>query len=200
MTSLYKIAEQVQAIIGKGNLQAIIESVKDVYASQCKLSYYEGKAEGVNEINGVFIYTFKNIVPELDCDLDLYYITVPSSYLNLPNEMGINQVSFMKGQNKAFVRVGASNWGMWTNLKSGILGNNQIYFTEQEVGFSGSKIFFPNMTIDNMGNILLKLTVALDTTDVDADLNIPPNIVDTIVNAVMAKYAPKVDPVPDNLK
>lgn len=200
MASLYKIAEQVQAITGKGNLQAIIESVKNVYASQCKLSWFENKAEGINEVNGIFVYTFKNISPELDCDLNLFYIDVPSSYLNLPNEMGVNQVSFMKGQNRAFVRVGSSSWGMWTNLKSGLLGNNQIYFMEQAISEPNSKIYFPNMDENNKGNILLKLTVAVDTTDVEAEINIPPNIVDNIVNAIIVKYASKVDPVPDNLK
>ena len=199
-SSLYKIAEKAKLILGKGDLQSIISSVQDVYASQVKLSWFENKQEGVTEINGVFIYTFKDLVPVLDCDIDLYGIDVPSSYLNLPNQSGINQVSFAKGQNKPFVMVSAASWGMFANLKSWVMGGNHTFFVE------GTKMYFPIMTkeivdsmVDNNTGLLLKMSVALDTVDPDADLNIPPNVVDNIVNIVVAKYAPKPEVKPETL-
>ena len=152
------------------------------------------------------MYSFKDIIPELDCSQDLYFIVVPSSYLRLPNELGIVQCSFMKGQTKPFVRVSASSWGLFSNLKCGNLGGNQPFFVEQDILSEGSRMYFPkfdavlvNKLIEDKTGILLKLAISLDTTDVEAELNIPPNIVDNIVNAVIAKYQPKVDPIPNNL-
>ena len=102
MASLYKIAEKCILIVPKVPIQALLSSVVDVYASMSKKEWYENKADGVSEVDGTFIYTFGKsspLVPEVDTDTDLYYITIPSSYLRLPHEMGINSVSFMKEQN-----------------------------------------------------------------------------------------------------
>ncbi len=206
MASLQQIGEKVLNIIGKGDLQSIIASVIDVYASQVKLAWYEGKAEGESNVSGVFVYTFKNQMPEFDCSMDLYFITVPSSYLSLPNETGINQVSFMKGQTKPFVRVSAASWGLYFGLKAGNFAGNDTYFVEQDIHSESSRMYFPKLdtvTFDKMvedkTGFLLKLTVALDTTDVEAELNIPPNIVDNIVNTVVMKFQPKIEPIPANL-
>lgn len=192
MTSLYKIAEKCILIVPKVPIQALLSSVVDVYASMAKKEWYENKADGVSEVDGTFIYTFGKsspLVPEVDTDTDLYYITIPSSYLRLPHEMGINSVSFMKEQNYPFVRI--TSTGLWNNLKSNVF--KQTYMVE------GNRLYFPKMTSVNKGNILLKMAIALDTADVDQQLNIPPNMVDEIVNIVVAKYQPKEPKTPENL-
>lgn len=192
MTSLYKIAEKCILIVPKVPIQALLSSVVDVYASMAKKEWYENKADGVSEVDGTFIYTFGKsspLVPEVDADTDLYYITIPSSYLRLPHEMGINNVSFMKEQNFPFVRI--TSTGLWNNLKSNVF--KQTYMVE------GNRLYFPKMTSVNKGNILLKMAIALDTADVDQQLNIPPNMVDEIVNIVVAKYQPKEPKTPENL-
>lgn len=192
MTSLYKIAEKCILIVPKVPIQALLSSVVDVYASMAKKEWYENKADGVSEVDGTFIYTFGKsspLVPEVDTDTDLYYITIPSSYLRLPHEMGINSVSFMKEQNYPFVRV--TSTGLWNNLKANVF--KQTYMVE------GNRLYFPKMTSVNKGNILLKMAIALDTADVDQQLNIPPNMVDEIVNIVVAKYQPKEPKTPENL-
>lgn len=192
MTSLYKIAEKCILIVPKVPIQALLSSVVDVYASMAKKEWYENKADGVSEVDGTFIYTFGKsspLVPEVDVDTDLYYITIPSAYLRLPHEMGINNVSFMKEQNYPFVRI--TSTGLWNNLKANVF--KQTYMVE------GNRLYFPKMTSVNKGNILLKMAIALDTADVDQQLNIPPNMVDEIVNIVVAKYQPKEPKTPENL-
>ncbi len=191
--SLYKLAEQCQRLIGKGDFQEIIEAVKQAYASIAKLQFYENKNEGVNEVNGSFVYTFKNNAPQLDSDLDKYYIEIPSTYLELPHEMGVNQVSYMKGQETPFVRISSSMEGLFSNLKSNVFGGNQTYYIEN------GKMYFPKMNATSTGDILLKLAIALDDVDVDEDLNIPVNIADAIINAVVQKYAPQPEQKPDTL-
>lgn len=192
MTSLYKIAEKCLLIVPKVPVQALLSSVIDVYASLAKKEWYENKADGVSEVDGNFLYTFGKsspLVPEVDSDTELYYITIPSAYLRLPHEMGINTVSFMKEQNYPFVRV--ASMGLWNNLKANVF--KQTYMVE------GNRLYFPKMTSVNKGNILLKMAIALDTADVDQQLNIPPNMVDEIVNIVVAKYQPKEPKTPENL-
>lgn len=192
MTSLYKIAEKCLLIVPKVPVQALLSSVVDVYASLAKKEWYENKADGVSEVDGNFLYTFGKsspLVPEVDSDTELYYITIPSAYLRLPHEMGINTVSFMKEQNYPFVRV--ASMGLWNNLKANVF--KQTYMVE------GNRLYFPKMTSVNKGNILLKMAIALDTADVDQQLNIPPNMVDEIVNIVVSKYQPKEPKTPENL-
>jgi hypothetical protein len=188
MTSLLKIAEQCKFILGAGEIQPLIASVIDCYSTAVKREFYENKAEDFSEIDGAFIYTYgkdNSLVPALDSATEMYYITIPSSYVRLPGEYGINSVSFIKGQTKPFIRVGASSVGMWSNLLANVMGGHQTYFAE------GTRMYFPKMTNMTNGNIMMKLTVALDSVDVDEELNIPRSVVDVVVNMVVAKFAPR---------
>ncbi len=184
-TSIYGIAERCKLILPGEDIQALTALVIDAYSSQVRLSFYENKNDGVSEIDGAFIFTFKDQVPVLDISTDIYYIVIPSSYLRLPHEMGINMVAFAKGQTKEFIRVGSGSVSMWANLKAGLLGGSQTYLVE------GNRMYFPKMTNTTNGNLLLKLAVALDNVDVDEELNIPRSIVDTIVSMVVNKFRPQ---------
>jgi len=193
MTSIYQIAEKCRLILGKGSIQALTSYVKDAYASVVKASWYENKQNDVSEVDGVFIYTFTDVVPILDISRDQYYIVVPSSYLRLPNEMGINMVCFMKGQSSPFVRLNSGSVGMWANIKANVLGGGQTYFIE------GARAYFPKMTSLTNANLMLKMAIALDSVDVEEQLNIPPDVVDSIVTMVVQKIAPKEATKPENL-
>jgi hypothetical protein len=195
-SSLYKIAEQVCEITGRyGDIQAVISSVVDSYSSQVKKEFYENRADGCQEVDGIFLYTFGKtelLTPSVELSTDMYYIVIPSSFLRLPHEMGINAVSFIKGQTSSFVRVGAGGLDMWSRLKSNIFGGRQTYYVE------GTQMYFPKMTSLTNGNILLKLAIALDAVDVDEELNIPRSVIDNIVMAVVAKFQSK-PPVADKV-
>jgi len=199
MITIYNIAEQCRAILGKGNIQELVQASKNAYATAVKNSWYEGKNDGVSELNGSFVYTFKDIKPILDIELDMYYIVVPSSFIGLPHNMGINLVSFMKGQDKTFAMLGTGVYGMISNLKSFALGGRQAYYIE------GTRMYFPKMKktdIEIKGEtrgILLKMAIALDDVDVDEQLNIPSNIQDEIVTLVVNKYREKPKEIADTL-
>lgn len=196
MTSIQKIAEQCKYLLGFGDIQVIIASVIDCYSSAVKKEWYENKAEGISEIDGAFIYTYgkdNSLVPILDLTTDMYYIVIPSSYVRLPGEYGVNSVSFIKGQTKPFVRVGAASVGMWSGLLASVMGGHQTYFVE------GTQMFFPKMTNMTNGNMMLKLTVGIDDVDTDKDLNIPRSVVDNIVNMVVQKFG-QVKPEEEKIK
>lgn len=184
MTSIYKISEQIIQRTGSGDHQAVIAAVIDSYSSACRREWYEGKADGIDEIAGSAIYTFGKttpLIPVLDTFTNEYYITMPSSVLNLPAQRGIVWVSYP--QDKVdFVLVN----GLWNpSLKAFGLGGRQTYRPEE------TKMYFPKMEAGDVGNILLKLAVALDNVDVDEELNIPRAMIDSIVDIVVQKFAPK---------
>jgi len=180
--SIFKLAEQCRVFLPSVDIQVLIASVIDAYAVMAKREWFENKADGMSEVDGVFLYTFKDIVPAEDCDRCLWYIDVPSSYLRLPHEMGINWVSYMKDK-MDFVRI--SNLGLWSNLKAFVLGGRQPYFIE------GTRMYFPKMDSSNNGNILLRMAISLDKVDVREELNIPPNVASSIVDYVVAKFVPQ---------
>ncbi len=196
-SSIYKVAEQCRSGLGgKVDLQTLITSCIDVYGSLVKKEWYESKQADCAEIGGQFITTFgkkESLIPTLDISTDMYYIIIPSSYLSLPYEMGINMVSFLKGQTNEFIRINSGSLSLWNGLKASVLGGRQTYFVE------GIRMYFPKMKSLEAGNILLKMTIAFDNLNVEEDLNIPPNIVDMIVNMVIAKFTPKPEVIPENL-
>lgn len=194
--SLYKLAEKAYSILEKGDMQALIEACQDAYAVVAKREYYENKQDGVGEVEGVFFYSFgktTTITPELDSVVDKYYISVPSSYLRLPCEAGINMVSYLKGQSKPFVRISAAD-EQALNLLGSCMGGRQPYYVE------GAKMYFPKMTADLVGPIFLRMAIALDNVDPEENLNIPPNLQSMIVDMVVAKYQPKPVEKPETLK
>lgn len=191
MTSLYKISEQVKLQTSKGEYQEIIEHIKQSLASLVKNEWYKGKEEGVSEVNGQFVYTFVKdangnpLLPVVDTTTDLYYIIIPSSYLNLPYNGGIVSVSLTKGADFPFIQYGTAGIALFEGLEANNMGGRQLYFVED------GRMYFPNMSVSRLGNILLKLSVALDLKDPDEDLNISPDIVDATVAMVVAKINPE---------
>lgn len=199
MMTILNLAEQCYAILKKGTVQEYAQAVKQAYATAVKKHWYEGKAEGVDEINGSFVVAHPDLQPELDSSTGQYYVLIPTSYLELPHEMGINHVSFMKGQDAPFVRFALGQFGLFSGLKSFVMGGNQVFQVE------GNRMYFPYMkrsdvfVRDEVRGILLKLTIGLDTTDVDAQLNISPAIADEIVSMVVSKYQAKEKTLTNNL-
>jgi len=98
--SLYRVAEQCRMVLEKRvPLQALIPAVVDAYGIIAKKQWYENSAQDTQEIDGSFISTFNSLTPVLDTDRDLYYLTLPSTYLILPHEIGVVWVSLMQKEN-----------------------------------------------------------------------------------------------------
>lgn len=188
--SLYKIAEECRMRLDKIDMQTLVEAVKNAYGSVVAKAWYENRAADTSQVDGVFLYTFKDIDPQEDESTGMWYINIPSSYLRLPHELGINWVSFMKDR-RDFLRI--DNVGIWSNLKAFALGGRQCYMVE------GPKMTFPKMTQANAGPILLKLAVGLDDVNDREELNIPRNIADQIIDMVVARFSPAPNKKPETL-
>lgn len=194
MISLYNIAEQIVSVIGsdRSEYQSIIAAIKNAYAQICFKSWTLGKQESVSEVGGQYLYTFAPIEPQLDITTDRYYIILPSSYVNIPYDMGINSVSYTRGLDKPFVRMATGMTGLFAGLKSAVMGNHQTYEVE------GNKMFFPKMTTSNKSDLMLRLAIAFSD-DVDEELSISPNDAADIVAMVVAQYSKTPQVRPDTL-
>lgn len=186
-TSLYRIAESCRVITEKRvSIQVLVSEVTEAYGAVAKKIWYENTNFDEQSVDGSFLTTFNSIQPELDCDRDAWFITIPSTYLILPHQMGVKWVSLMKDK-KSYVLV--YNWGIYEGLKSSVMGGRGVYLIE------GNKMWFPVMTKETSGPVLLKLAIAYDAIDPYESLNIGPNIVNDIVAMVVAPYMNKQNPI-----
>ncbi len=219
MTTKNKIAEQALRILSGGSptrdskiaIQEIMIAVEQAFAYTVKLAWFQNKNEGLSELNGTYVYTFRNQDIIQDTELNQYYTALPGSYIDLPHELGIQTVAFMPQVNKDYqpvskgsqddpiVRVPNGFLGLTRGLAVGALENRIGYYVE------GTRIYYVNMTKSNYGNkVMIKLAVSLDGIDQDEQINIPPEVQKQIVDMVVERYAPeqiaKKDIVNDNNK
>ncbi len=186
--SLFRVAEQVAVILEKRvPIQVLIPAVVAAYGHVAKAIWFENTNFDTQEVDGSFLTVFKDVQPEYDLSRDLYFITIPSTYLILPHSMGISWVSTMK-ERKSWVKV--SNWGMFQGLQASLMGGRQVYEIE------GNIMWFPKMTRENNTcPLLLKLAIAYDAIDPYEELNIGPNIINDIINVVVKPYMVKDNPI-----
>jgi hypothetical protein len=184
--SVYKIAEECRVITEKRvPIQILIESVVNALGFVAKKIWFENTSYDEQSVDGSFLNTFSNLQPECDCDRDAWFITIPSTYLILPHQMGVNWVSLMKDK-KSYVLV--DNWGIYESLKSSGMGGRGVYLIE------GNKMWFPVMTKETSGPLLLKLAIAYDAIDPYEQLNIGPNVVNDVIQVAVAPYMNKENP------
>lgn len=184
----FKLAEQVKRIVGGGSWQEYITAINQAYGIAVKKSFFEGKNDGVSEIDGAFIYTFKNIDVVLDDDLKMYYAIMPGGYVDLPHELGVQSISTMQSSDKPFVRLQTQQWAMMQNLKMSQLEGERPYYIEN------NRIYLPTIVAaDNVDKLLIKLSVSLDALEPNEVINIPADTQAFIVNMVVEQYLGKKD-------
>lgn len=187
MANLYKIAEKARVILeDRATVQILLSFVESAYGNVARKRWFENTQFDEQQVDGVFITTFKGLKPILDLERDMFYIIIPSSYLMLPHQAGINWVANMKDRT-SYVRV--SNWGLYENIKAGIMGGRQVYEVD------GNRMYFPKMTkSDSKCELILKLSVALNNVDPYEELNIPVDMEDEIVTMVVSMFIQKPNP------
>lgn len=198
VTSIFSIAEEIKSLLGNRFIvQEFIAPVVDAYATAAKLNFYEGRQNELSDLDGSFLYTFKKL-PILNDGQ--YYITIPSTYLVLPHQTGINYVSF-DGSTQEFVMIGSTGWSFYSGIDASGMGGMQPY------EINGDNMYFPNMTaadlttLDNTTKtIKIKLAVALDTTNVRQQINISPVMKKQIIDIVVKDYSIKPAELPENLE
>ncbi len=196
MATKYQIAEICSRRINAGfsspnstiGMQELIIAVNQAFGTVVKNSWFQNKNEGVSEINGAFIYSFKNQPILYDNDLTQYYSVLPSSYIDLPHEIGVQQVSLMQTGNKtqnqsAMVRVFNGFNSLSRGLALESLQTRKAFYVE------GNSIIYMGLSeSDAQLKTLIKLAVSLENIDEDTQINLAPEIQAEIIEMVVAKY------------
>lgn len=182
-TNIYKLAEQIKLVLGKGEIQEYASVVRQQLGIVVKNNFYQGKNDGISEIDGQFLYPFNNLTPIMDEDNGEYYIEIPSAYLSLPHEAGINSVSLQKSSKIPIIRITSGYQGILSGTMSEGMEGFKTYYV------IANRIYFPDM--DDVADIRLVLGVAFDTIDDEDDLNISPDLQAIIINTAVQQFMPQ---------
>ena len=190
-TSLYKIAEQCKSLIGKGNYQEYITAVSQAFATVVKQEFFNGKQDGISEINGAFIFSFSGVAVSLDATRNKYYATLPASYINLPHDYGVVSISTIEGEESPFVKIAAGQMGLFVGIDAEGFQGQQPYYIEGDPN-QGARIWLPKLKAsDDVDELLVKLSLSLDGVDVDTSLALSPELQQQVVMMVVNQYAPQ---------
>ena len=140
MTSINIISEQIIRILAGGdrNIDDFEIDIREVelMVSQAvnyfvKQNLFQNISQGQHNVDGQYIATFKNVKINFDLDTELSYITLPSSYISLPYDRGIHQISLMKDQFNVFIPIRNGAVAVFKNSPAGRLENKVGFWPEQ---------------------------------------------------------------------
>ena len=188
--SLFNLYGQIHNKTKKGSQQEVIRAIINEYSIIAEASFYQGKKDGLAELEGGFIQTYKDIPIKND---GKYYSDIPSTFVLLPHAMGLKWIGFTGGKTQFWM---VSNYDMYIGLKASVMGGHLVGEIE------GNKVYFPNMddVIVENKTITMKLACAYDNIDVDLPLNISPNMAEIIVKNVIALFMPEQPKVNENIR
>jgi len=201
----YIVAEQAQRILNGGTPTADNEATIEelvLYVDQCfgkliKQNYFENKIEGDAVINGSFIYSFVEDV-KTDAVRDKYYVNLSSTYVNLPNNVGIFSVSPTKDEFNTYVPINVQNIPLAYGLDVAQLEGRKGYYIE------ATRLYLYNIkTTDCPEKLLVKLVGGIQD-NLDPNVDMPLDMQAELVNLVVQTYREEVlnrkDITNDNIK
>lgn len=188
-TTKYKLAEQAQRILLSGHvtddreisLQELLLHVAQTFAYAVRTRFFESKAIGEEHVNGVYVYAFEDVAVKKDSKKNLYYSLIPASYIDLPRDLGVFQVSLMEDQENVFVPVPNGFLGLYRGMAAANLQGRSGYWVES------GRIYFVNVQ-DPTCKVLMKLVASIADVDEDTEIDIPDDIQNMIVRSTVELY------------
>lgn len=187
-TSIDKIVSQIINTVGGGRQsddseldeRLVRKFVTDAASLFIRNEILANKGQGERAISGQYIATFKNIDVSLDADLNLYYSTIPVSYMVLPNDMGVFQISEMKNQFTPFNLIRSGDISIYSG-KASLLEGNRIHCWNEK----NTIYYVDNMADKGITKVLMKLIVS-DASNINSDaVFIPAEMSLSIIERVM---------------
>ena len=185
------IAEQAQRIIQGGDVNSDVQVTKEeleTYVDQCfgkyiVASYYENRnADGENNVNGTFIYSFVENV-KYDKQRCKHYAPISSSYVNLPNGMGLYSVSPVQDEFNTFVPLRTDFLALTRGTLVANLEGNKGYYIEN------TRIYLHNLdTAAIPEKLLIKLVGGIQSDSQEDNIDLPLNMQEEIINLVVQMY------------
>lgn len=166
--------------------------VREAYGTFAKASYFEnGSEDGERYIDGQFIKSYSNVPVLDDIDRSEKYSELPDTIIDLPNGMGVWQISRMKDQFNTFKRLGNGGNSLFSGLGAERM-RIESYYVEN------NRVYYQNVPSE-LSKVLMKLIPAAP----EEEDNIPDDLADRIVSYVLEKLNPArvpEDKVSDNNK
>jgi len=196
LTNISKISEQILLRLNKNdddrNLSerevglAVHQSLATVLLNR----YYQNKTTESYDHDGSLYYPIHKNVVKQDPVTDYYYIRVPSSTISLPFGTDISRVGSAKG--RGYIETPMGFLDLYADFESSDLEGNIGYYRQ------GANIYFVNMDSRNKPKeVSVTMVLPIDKLGEDGMLNIPADMVDTVVETVLTKFA-KSEQLPDD--
>jgi len=159
--------------------------INEALAYMAKVNYTDSiKLDGVETVSDVFYLTFKNLAIVKDNDTGYYSLDLPQVPLGLARGYGISTVTFptSTGLAKSPIPISVRELDYMDSLKQ---PPSKIFYWPE-----GKKLWFKSYT-NLVGKFAIVRMVSTETSDMDAELNVPQEYITDIINLVMGQLRPR---------
>jgi hypothetical protein len=159
--------------------------INEALAYMAKVNYTDSiKLDGIETVSDVFYLTFKNLAITRDTDTGYYSLDLPQVPLGLARGYGISTVTFptATGLAKSPIPISVRELDYMDNLKQ---PPSKIFYWSE-----GKKLWFKSYT-NLVGRFAIVRMVSTETSDMDAELNVPQEYITDIINLVMGQLRPR---------
>jgi len=159
--------------------------INEAIAYMAKVNYTDAiKLDGIETVADSFYATFKNLAITKDNDTGYYSLDLPQVPLGLSRGYGISTVTFPTntGLAKSPIPVSPRELDYMDNLKQ---PPSKIFYWVE-----GKKLWFKSYT-NLVGKFAIVRMVSTETSDLDAEINVPQEYITDIINLVMNQLRPR---------
>jgi hypothetical protein len=159
--------------------------INEAIAYMAKVNYTDAiKLDGIETVADSFYATFKNLAITKDNDTGYYSLDLPQVPLGLSRGYGISTVTFptSTGLAKSPIPVSTRELDYMDNLKQ---PPSKIFYWVE-----GKKLWFKSYT-NLVGRFAIVRMVSTETSDLDAEINVPQEYITDIINLVMNQLRPR---------
>ena len=167
--------------------------LNEAIAYMAKINYTDAiKLDGIETVADSFYATFKNLAITKDNDTGYYSLDLPQVPLGLSRGYGISTVTFptSTGLAKSPIPISVRELEYMDNLKQ---PPSKIFYWAE-----GKKLWFKSWT-NLVGKFAIVRMVSTETTDLDAEINVPQEYVSDIIDLVLNKLKIRKGTPEDNV-
>jgi hypothetical protein len=167
--------------------------LNEAIAYMAKINYTDAiKLDGIETVADSFYATFKNLAITKDNDTGYYSLDLPQVPLGLARGYGISTVTFptSTGLAKSPIPISVRELEYMDNLKQ---PPSKIFYWAE-----GKKLWFKSWT-NLVGKFAIVRMVSTETTDLDAEINVPQEYVSDIIDLVINKLKIRKGTPEDNV-
>ncbi len=167
--------------------------LNEAIAYIAKVNYTDAiKLDGIETVADSFYATFKNLAITRDNDTGYYSLDLPQVPVGLSRGYGISTVTFptSTGLAKSPIPISVRELDYLDNLKQ---PPSKIFYWAE-----GKKLWFKSWT-NLVGKLAIVRMVSTETTDLDAEINVPQEYVSDIIDLVINKLKIRKGTPEDNV-